>query len=121
MSAIKSKNKRKKVCVKCGRTNKYNNLSRHHIKFKMDGGTDKPKNLILLCKPCHGEWHALEISTNLKFKKWLEYPPAIRLIAIYDSILKTDEDTLEKISMLSYKKIIIQQLDSLKENWESYY
>lgn len=33
------------------------NLHVHHIKFKSNGGTDTPNNLITLCKTCHNNLH----------------------------------------------------------------
>jgi hypothetical protein len=37
-------------CVRCGREGK---IERHHIKFRSRGGSDKPSNLLNLCKSCH--------------------------------------------------------------------
>ena len=46
----------------------------HHIKYRSDGGTDKPDNLITLCSNCHSRIHqdlvtCPLIKTNTKFLK----------------------------------------------------
>ena len=43
------------TCQHCGDKEK---LNAHHIRGKIDGGTDTPKNGITLCKKCHDELHA---------------------------------------------------------------
>ena len=45
-------------------------LEVHHIKFRSEGGSDAPKNLITLCEKCHKKLHdgKLSLPSNLKHK-----------------------------------------------------
>lgn len=44
-------------CTACG-SNK--NIHIHHIKYRSNGGTNEPENLISLCKHCHANVHKSE-------------------------------------------------------------
>ena len=57
----------------CDHTDK--KLQVHHIQFRSNGGSDKPDNLITLCKTCHSNLHSGLIDD--KFKKVANYkePP----------------------------------------------
>ncbi len=44
-------------CERCGYTE---HLERHHIKYRIDGGTNEESNLVVLCKNCHDYRHAKE-------------------------------------------------------------
>jgi len=41
------------TCCGCKGKSKDNILEIHHIVQRKDGGTDKPSNLVTLCKTCH--------------------------------------------------------------------
>lgn len=43
------------ACRRCGMIH---NLELHHKKRRIDGGSDKEKNLVYLCKACHDVEHA---------------------------------------------------------------
>jgi len=45
-------------------------LEVHHIVFRSNGGSDKPSNLITLCKKCHAKLHAgkIDLPKDLKHK-----------------------------------------------------
>jgi hypothetical protein len=45
------------TCQHCKGKNKDNQLQCHHIKFRSNGGTDTPENLVTLCKTCHENLH----------------------------------------------------------------
>ena len=45
----------KRTCQHCGKTE--TRLEVHHIKFRNQGGTDNPSNLITLCSKCHKDLH----------------------------------------------------------------
>lgn len=45
----------KRACQHCGK--KETRLEVHHIKFRNQGGIDKPSNLITLCSKCHKNLH----------------------------------------------------------------
>jgi hypothetical protein len=66
-------------CVRCGRCD---GLHTHHVQAQADGGSDEPENLVELCSPCHGEWHAVEAVGLIPFEKWVETPPAMWLLAM---------------------------------------
>ena len=55
---------------RCRRCQSRENLTLHHIVRRSEGGSDTPKNLIALCRPCHdalerGEW---ELDQSLLWK-----------------------------------------------------
>lgn len=50
----------KRICQHCGKNN--TKLEVHHIKFRSNGGTDKPSNLITLCSKCHKDLHKNKFS-----------------------------------------------------------
>lgn len=43
---------------KCDRCEYEGYLEKHHIKHRIDGGTDEPNNLTWLCRGCHNFQHA---------------------------------------------------------------
>ena len=49
---------RDEVCTECGARRR---LDVHHIKPLAKGGTNKPDNLVFLCRPCHQNLHGYEI------------------------------------------------------------
>jgi hypothetical protein len=59
-----------RTCQHCGKTE--TRLEVHHIKFKSQGGTDRPNNLITLCQKCHKALHngkfVIDIVNNKSFK-----------------------------------------------------
>jgi 5-methylcytosine-specific restriction endonuclease McrA len=45
-------------CTVCGtKGSKKNPLTMHHVKYRRNGGTNDPDNLVTLCKTCHELWH----------------------------------------------------------------
>jgi len=58
--------------IKCSICGNKNLLQTHHLKPKMFGGNDSPKNLITLCKGCHFFMHCnpiLIMREKLRHKK----------------------------------------------------
>ena len=49
---------KKEVCENCGWLK---DLEIHHIKPKCEGGTNNPKNYMILCKRCHLKIHRKKI------------------------------------------------------------
>lgn len=49
---------------RCQYNKKHKNvpLQVHHVKFRRNGGTDKPSNLITLCQSCHDNFHEGKIN-----------------------------------------------------------
>lgn len=45
-------------CQECKGKKKDSRLHVHHIKFRSNGGSDNPDNLITLCESCHDKLHA---------------------------------------------------------------
>lgn len=57
-----------KRCVICGSTE---NLHKHHIIQRKDGGTDIDENLVYLCRDCHEDVHAGRVYIPIKgMKQW---------------------------------------------------
>ena len=61
------------TCQCCGSQDK---LNAHHIRRRVDGGTNTPKNGITLCKKCHdslhlGEWELSKKPTDFKYPMYL--------------------------------------------------
>ena len=53
----------KYTCQHCGSPDK---LNAHHIRSRIDGGTNTPKNGITLCRKCHDELHQGKWELDLK-------------------------------------------------------
>ena len=66
---LRGKNVREKVlnrdraCIVCGSTEK---LHRHHLIPRAKGGSDTPRNQVLLCRDCHRKLHAGELTLDRK-------------------------------------------------------
>ena len=45
------------TCQKCRGKKKDSKLQVHHVLYRSQGGSDRPNNLITLCKTCHHELH----------------------------------------------------------------
>lgn len=56
---------------KSGKVNHSKKLHVHHIKFRSDGGSNAPNNLITLCEDCHCKLHKGELKLN--FSKKINY------------------------------------------------
>lgn len=54
----KKQHKKSKVdtCINCG---SHNNITKHHVKFKMSGGKDINCNYQMLCWKCHKKYHQI--------------------------------------------------------------
>ena len=57
------------TCQYCHGKSKDRRLEVHHLIHRRDGGSDRPDNLITLCKTCHDKYHAGKIKlTSVKPK-----------------------------------------------------
>lgn len=74
----------KRTCQHCGKTE--TRLEVHHIKFRSQGGTDNPSNLITLCSKCHKDLHSNKIFINKAIK---EYKPNI-FMSFIKNVFKKD-------------------------------
>ena len=54
-------------CRSCGKGNTVINV--HHVISQIDGGTNKPDNLITLCEKCHKDYHKGKIELKIKNSK----------------------------------------------------
>lgn len=54
------------ACQQCGKDKI--SLHVHHIKFRSQGGTDTPDNLITLCHNCHDKLHAGKLDNKISAK-----------------------------------------------------
>lgn len=57
-----------------------NKLEVHHIKFRSQGGTDNPNNLITLCEKCHKKVHNGKLELNIKKHKELKSATIMNVI-----------------------------------------
>jgi len=55
-------------------------LEVHHIKFRSQGGTDNPNNLITLCDKCHKKVHEGKLKLNIKKHKELKSATIMNII-----------------------------------------
>lgn len=97
-------------CVKCGCSD---GLDVHHIRAKVNGGTDDPENLVVLCKACHAEWHALEIGFKIPYEKWVSLPTLGFLLAVLIQIEKHPEQ-LDALSAKGLVEAILGLNESCK-------
>lgn len=51
----------------------------HHKKALIDGGTNEDSNLIVLCGPCHYEYHEFDFTID----EWLKTPPGSLIVFLY--------------------------------------
>jgi hypothetical protein len=66
-----------KCYFKCKDSHK---LEVHHIKFRSNGGTDNPNNLITLCEKCHKKVHLGKLELNIKKHKELKSATVMNII-----------------------------------------
>jgi hypothetical protein len=64
----------------CGLKGCVDRLEVHHIKFRSQGGSDNPKNLITLCSKHHAMLHEGKIELNVKKHKSLRSATTMNLI-----------------------------------------
>jgi N6-L-threonylcarbamoyladenine synthase len=57
------------ICQHCKGCSKEPRLNVHHILQRSQGGSDRPDNLITLCKSCHDKLHAGSIQLKVKVTK----------------------------------------------------
>lgn len=72
------------TCQYCKKKN--TKLHVHHVKFRSDGGSDRPDNLITLCEQCHKDLHNGKI--KLTNKKSKSYKAATHLNILKDRLYK---------------------------------
>lgn len=73
----------KRTCQHCGKNN--TKLEVHHIKFRSQGGTDTPNNLITLCSKCHKDLHNGEFEIKAVKK---DYKPNTFMAIIHNRFWK---------------------------------
>ena len=86
-------------CQNCGARGADVRLEVHHIRHRMDGGSDRPDNLVTLCHECHRRHH--EEGMSLKVKA----PSAMRDMSAMNIIRRRIIDRLRK------------QFPSVRETW----
>jgi hypothetical protein len=77
---IEIRQQRGNACEECGTTN---NLHVHHIRYPEDGEYERPEDLLVLCRTCHGAKH--QKHNELK-------------------IIAVDPDTFDVIRRLAYER-----------------
>ena len=70
------------TCQYCNGKSKDSKLEIHHIIFRSQGGSDESKNLITLCKTCHGKLHngKINLKKNGKVKGQLKHATQMNII-----------------------------------------
>lgn len=61
------KDRKYHFCAACGRTDE---LQYHHLIPVVDGGTDDPNNIVVLCAECHHKWHG--VNGRVKYGKLIK-------------------------------------------------
>ena len=86
-------------CRLCGGTRKDSVLEVHHKVRRIDGGSDRPENLITLCSTCHNLLHKGEIKAD--FRKPKGYKAETLMSAMRWELLKRlrAEHGKERVSM----------------------
>jgi hypothetical protein len=68
------------------------NLTIHHIVQQIDGGTDRPDNLVTVCRKCHDKIHAGKIKLSSNYK-----PKIFRDTGVLNSCMKKIFETFEDV------------------------
>jgi hypothetical protein len=71
------------TCQACKGHSKDPVLNVHHIDQRQDGGSDRPGNLITLCRKCHRDHHSGATSLTLKAPKSLKSATQFNIIKAY--------------------------------------
>ena len=102
-----------KSCSRCKRTE---NLEKHHIIFKSQGGSDKKSNLRNLCRDCHDYIHTEskvvdEIKHNLNsIKWWAEHFRSKNA----DQVIRRIEYKIKRIKLLTKRLQVLRELNSIE-------
>ena len=86
------------TCQCCGK--KHTRLEVHHIVFRSRGGTDDEKNLITVCKECHGAIHNGTLVLNKKPRR-LNLKHATHMSIIRSQLLKAYPDAIETFGFVT--------------------
>ncbi len=84
-------------------------LNVHHIKFKSQGGSDSPDNLITLCEKHHEQLHAGKLKLNVKKHKSLKSATLMNIIR--SQLLKTMQSAIETFGYITKAKRQEQNLE----------
>lgn len=87
--------------------NPYSQLTLHHVKFKKNGGEDKERNGVTVCKTCHKRYHRAKDTLTFPNESYL--PPRIRGHTF--KLAKSDKIDWKKIKsdMRALRKELMQQ------------
>lgn len=89
-------------------------LQVHHIKFKSEGGTNNPNNLITLCEKCHEQLHEGKLTLNIKQHKELKSATIMNIIR--KRILTYFSDAVETFGYETKIKIRELKIDKSHTN-----
>lgn len=76
------------TCQYCKGKSKDNKLHTHHVIYRSKGGTDRPDNLLTMCKTCHDKLHDGLITLNRKHIKNLNLNYATHMNVLQSLIRK---------------------------------
>jgi len=89
-------------------------LNVHHIKFKSQGGSDSPDNLITLCEKHHEQLHAGKLKLNVKKHKSLKSATLMNIVR--SQLLKTMPAAIETFGYITKAKRQEQNLEKTHAN-----
>jgi hypothetical protein len=89
-------------------------LNVHHIKFKSQGGSDNPDNLMTLCEKHHEQLHAGKLKLNVKKHKSLKSATMMNIIR--SQLLKTMQSAIETFGYITKAKRQEQNLEKTHAN-----
>ena len=70
-------------CQNCGAKGANVRLEVHHIRHRMDGGSDRPDNLVTLCHECHRRHHEAGMPLKAKVPSSMRDMSAMNIISRY--------------------------------------
>ena len=85
----------------------------HHIKFKSQGGSDRPDNLITLCEKHHEQLHDGKLKLNVKKHKSLKSATMMNIIR--SQLLKTMKSAVETFGYITKAKRQEQKLFAYRQ------
>ena len=89
------------TCQHCKGKTKDNRLHVHHIVFRSNNGSNKPKNLTTLCKTCHNKLHngEIKLKKNGKIEGFLKH--ATQMNSIRKQLLQLLPEAVETFGFIT--------------------
>lgn len=103
------------TCQCCHGKEKDPNLEVHHIRYRSQGGTDQPENLITLCHTCHKALHDGKIHPKLEDKAMKGLKHATQMNSIRKQLLRRYPEAIETFGYITKANRYL--LDVKKEHY----